>query len=134
MKRRSPRWASARGGWVNSAAAEVAAVRLGLDLGMTLIDTAEMYGDGRAEEIVAEAIEGRRDDVFIVTKVLPHNAGRKSTIAACERSLKRLGIERIELYLLHWRGQIPRAETVGAFKQLMHDGKIARWGISNFDS
>jgi len=114
-------------------AAEVAAVRLAVDLGMTLIDTAEMYGDGGAEEIVGEAVAGRRDEVFIVSKVYPHNAGAKSAIAACERSLKRLRTDRIDLYLLHWRGRIPLAETVAAFERLRADGKIVRWGVSNFD-
>jgi len=114
-------------------AAEVAAVRLAVDLGMTLIDTAEMYGDGGAEEIVGEAVAGRRDEVFIVSKVYPHNAGAKSAIAACERSLKRLRTDRIDLYLLHWRGRIPLAETVAAFERLRAEGKIVRWGVSNFD-
>jgi len=112
---------------------EVAALALGLDLGMTLIDTAEMYGDGGAERIVAKAIAGRRDEVFVVSKVYPHNAGRKSAIAACERSLERLGTDRIDLYLLHWRGRVPLAETVDAFEKLRRDGKILRWGVSNFD-
>ncbi len=115
-------------------AAEVAAVKLALDLGMTAIDTAEMYGDGAAEEIVGEAIAGRRDEAFIVSKVYPHNAGAKSAIAACERSLKRLKTDRLDLYLLHWRGRIPLAETVGAFERLRRDGKIVRWGVSNFDA
>jgi diketogulonate reductase-like aldo/keto reductase len=112
---------------------EAAALTQGLDLGMTLIDTAEMYGDGRAEEIVGLAIAGRRDDVFLVSKVYPHHAGRRSAIAACERSLKRLGTDRLDLYLLHWRGSIPLAETIAAFEQLRGDGKIVRWGVSNFD-
>ena len=116
------------------AAAEVAALRLGLDLGMTLVDTAEMYGDGRTEELVGRAIAGRRDGLFLVSKVYPHNAGGKSAIAACERSLKRLRVERLDLYLLHWRGSIPLAETVEAFERLVRDGKIARWGVSNFDA
>jgi len=115
-------------------AAEVAAVELALDLGMTAIDTAEMYGEGAAEEIVGEATAGRRDEAFIVSKVYPHNAGAKSAIAACERSLKRLKTDRLDLYLLHWRGRIPLAETVGAFERLRRDGKIVRWGVSNFDS
>jgi len=114
-------------------ARERAALTLGLDLGMTLVDTAEMYADGGAEKLVGAAIAGRRDDVFVVSKVYPHNAGRKSAIAACERSLRRLSIERLDLYLLHWRGRIPLAETVDAFHQLVRDGKIARWGVSNFD-
>jgi diketogulonate reductase-like aldo/keto reductase len=111
---------------------EVAALQLAFDLGMTLIDTAEMYGDGGAEEVVAEAMAGRRDEVFVVSKVYPHNAGARSAIAACERSLKRLRTDRIDLYLLHWRGSIPLAETVAAFERLRLDGKIARWGVSNF--
>jgi len=116
-----------------SAAREIAALKLGIDLGMTLIDTAEMYGDGGAEEIVGQAIAGRRDKVFVVSKVYPHNAGRKSAIAACERSLHRLRIDRLDLYLLHWPGRIPLAETVDAFERLRAGGKIARWGVSNFD-
>lgn len=111
---------------------EVAALTLGVDLGMTLIDTAEMYGDGGAEKVVARAIGARRDEVFVVSKVYPHNAGRKSAISACERSLARLGIERLDLYLLHWRGRVPLAETIDAFERLRADGKIARWGVSNF--
>jgi diketogulonate reductase-like aldo/keto reductase len=112
--------------------AEADALRLGLDLGMTLIDTAEMYAEGGAEEVVGEAVKGRRDEVFIVSKVYPHNASRTGAIAACERSLKRLKTERIDLYLLHWRGSHPLAETVGAFERLKADGKIASWGVSNF--
>jgi diketogulonate reductase-like aldo/keto reductase len=115
-----------------SAEREIAALTLGLDLGMMLIDTAEMYADGGAEKIVGEAIAGR-DSVFVVSKVYPHNAGRKSAIAACERSLRRLNIDRLDLYLLHWPGRIPVAETVDAFERLRADGKIARWGVSNFD-
>ena len=118
----------------SSAAREVAALTLGLDLGMTLLDTAEMYADGGAERIVGEAIARRRGDVFVVSKVYPHNAGRKSAIAACERSLRRLRIEQLDLYLLHWPGRIPLAETVAAFEQLRAEGKIARWGVSNFDT
>jgi diketogulonate reductase-like aldo/keto reductase len=117
-----------------NAARELAALAVGLDLGMRLIDTAEMYGDGGAEKIVGDAIVGRRDEVFVVSKVYPHNAGRKSAIAACERSLKRLRTERLDLYLLHWPGRIPLAETVAAFELLRADGKIARWGVSNFDT
>jgi diketogulonate reductase-like aldo/keto reductase len=113
--------------------AEVAALKLGLDLGMTLIDTAEMYGDGEAERIVAEAIEGRRDEVFIVSKVLPQNASRAGTIAACERSLKRLDTDRLDLYLLHWRGRYPLKETLAGFQMLVRDGSIRAWGVSNFD-
>ncbi len=114
-------------------AREVAALKLGLDLGMTLIDTAEMYADGGAEEVVAEAIAGRRDEVFLVSKVLPQNASRRGTIAACERSLRRLGTDRIDLYLLHWRGSPDFAETVEAFDTLVRDGKIRHWGVSNLD-
>ncbi|HEX9301813.1 MAG TPA: aldo/keto reductase [Casimicrobiaceae bacterium] len=117
----------------SQAAQEVAALTVGLDLGMTLIDTAEMYGDGGAEKVVARAIASRRDEAFVVSKVYPHNAGRKSAISACERSLSRLGIERLDLYLLHWRGRVPLAETLDAFERLRTDGKIARWGVSNFD-
>lgn len=116
------------------AADEAAALRLGLDLGMTLIDTAEMYGNGGAEEVVADAIAGRRGEVFLVSKVLPENATRKGTIAACERSLRRLGTDRIDLYLLHWRGSPPLAGTLEAFAQLQQDGKIRHWGVSNFDT
>lgn len=112
---------------------EVAALRLGLDLGMSLIDTAEMYASGGAEEVVRDAIAGRRDEVFLVSKVLPSNASRQRTIAACEASLKRLGTDHIDLYLLHWRGGVPLAETVEAFEALQADGKIGHWGVSNFD-
>jgi len=114
--------------------AEVTALRLGLDLGFTLIDTAEMYGDGGAEEIVGTAIKGRRDGLFIVSKVLPGNASRTGTLRACERSLKRLGIDCLDLYLLHWPGAHPLDETVDAFETLVRDGKIKRWGVSNFDT
>jgi diketogulonate reductase-like aldo/keto reductase len=114
-------------------AQEVAALRLGIDLGVTLIDTAEMYASGGAEEVVREAIAGRRDEVFIVSKVLPSNASRAATIRACEASLKRLGTDRIDLYLLHWRGSVPLGETFEAFAKLKADGKIAAWGVSNFD-
>jgi diketogulonate reductase-like aldo/keto reductase len=114
--------------------AEADALRLGLDLGMTLIDTAEMYGEGGAEEVVAEAVKGRRDEAFIVSKVYPHNASKSGAIAACERSLKRLKTDRIDLYLLHWRGSHPLAETVAAFERLKADGKIGAWGVSNFDT
>ena len=110
----------------------VAALRRGIDLGMTHIDTAEMYGD--AELVIAEAIAGRRDDVFLVSKVLPSNASRRGTIAACERSLKRLNTDRLDCYLLHWRGSYPLAETVAAFEQLVAAGKIRSWGVSNFDA
>lgn len=111
---------------------EVAALRLGIDLGATLIDTAEMYAD--AELVVGEAVKGRRDGLFLVSKVLPSNASRSGTIAACERSLKRLGTDRIDLYLLHWRGGTPLAETVAAFEALKASGKIRHWGVSNFDN
>ncbi len=117
----------------NAHANEVAALRLGIDLGMTLIDTAEMYGDGEAEKVVADAIDGQRDRVFVVTKVYPHNASRTELPKACERSLKRLCIEVIDLYLLHWRGEIPPAETLETFEKLRDAGKIRRWGVSNFD-
>lgn len=112
---------------------EVAALRLGIDFGITLIDTAEMYGDGRSEEVVGQAIAGQRERVFVVTKVYPHNASRKGLPAACERSLRRLGTDVIDLYLLHWRGSVPLAETVAAFKGLREAGKIRSWGVSNFD-
>ena len=112
---------------------EIAALRLGLELGLTLIDTAEMYADGATEELVGEAIHGRRDDVFLVSKVLPHHATRRGTIVACERSLRRLGTDRLDLYLLHWRGGIPLQETLDAFHVLKHTGLIRRWGVSNFD-
>ncbi len=113
---------------------EVAALKLGIELGVGLIDTAEMYGNGRAEEIVAEATAGQRDRLFIVSKVLPNNASRSGVPAACERSLKRLRTDRIDLYLLHWRGSHPLAETVAAFEQLREAGKIRYWGVSNFDT
>lgn len=116
------------------AAQEVAALRLGLDLGMTLIDTAEMYADGGAEEIVGEAIAGRRDEVFLVDKVLPENATRSGTIAACEASLKRLATDHIDLYLLHWRGRVPFAATLEGFAALQAAGKIRHWGVSNLDT
>jgi diketogulonate reductase-like aldo/keto reductase len=113
---------------------EVRALRLGLDLGLTLIDTAEMYGEGGAEEVVGEAIAGRRDEVFVVSKVYPHNAGYDGVLEACTRSLRRLATDRIDLYLLHWRGSYPLAETVRGFERLLADGKIRRWGVSNFDT
>lgn len=113
--------------------AEVAALRLGLDLGVTLIDTAEMYGEGGAEKVVAEAIAGRRDGVCLVSKVLPHNASRRGTIAACERSLKRLKTQHLDVYLLHWRGGVPLGDTLEAFTELKQDGKILDYGVSNFD-
>lgn len=111
---------------------EAAILRQGLDRGLHLIDTAEMYGEGGAEEVVAEAIAGRRDDVFIVSKVYPHNASRDGVLAACERSLDRLGTDRIDLYLLHWRGTHPLADTVAGFERLKRDGRIRHWGVSNF--
>jgi len=110
----------------------VAALQRGLDLGMTHIDTAEMYGD--AELVIAEALAGRRDEVFLVSKVLPSNASRRGTITACERSLKRLQTDRLDCYLLHWRGSYPLVETVAAFEELVSAGKIRSWGVSNFDS
>jgi diketogulonate reductase-like aldo/keto reductase len=110
----------------------VAALRRGIDLGMTHIDTAEMYGD--AELVVAEAITGRREDIFLVSKVLPSNASRRGTIAACERSLVRLKTDRLDCYLLHWRGSYPLADTVAAFEELVDAGKIRSWGVSNFDA
>jgi diketogulonate reductase-like aldo/keto reductase len=112
---------------------EVAALRLGLDLGMTLIDTAEMYGDGAAETVVAEAIAGRRDEVFLVSKVLPQNATRRGIVAACEASLRRLRTDRLDLYLLHWPGSVPLAETLEGFEALMRAGKVRHFGVSNFD-
>jgi diketogulonate reductase-like aldo/keto reductase len=114
--------------------AEIAALRLGIELGMSLIDTAEMYGEGEAEKLVAEAIAGERDKVFIVSKVYPFNASRRGVIEACERSLKRLRTDRIDLYLLHWRGSHPLTETVTAFELLRSRGKIRHWGVSNFDT
>jgi diketogulonate reductase-like aldo/keto reductase len=111
--------------------AAVAALRRGLDLGMTHIDTAEMYGD--AELVIAEAIAGRRDETYLVSKVLPGNASRRGTVAACERSLTRLKTDRLDCYLLHWRGNVPLSETVAAFEQLVSAGKIRSWGVSNFD-
>lgn len=114
-------------------AEEIAALQAGIDLGMTLIDTAEMYSDGASEELVGEAIKGRRDKLFIVSKVYPWNASRTGTISACERSLKRMGIDTIDLYLLHWRGNYPLAETIEAFEALQKAGKIRHWGVSNLD-
>ena len=112
---------------------ELRALQVGLDLGMTLIDTAEMYGDGASEDLVGEAIIGRRDEVFLVSKVLPSNAGTADTIAACERSLRWLHTDRIDLYLLHWRSGTPLAETLAGFETLVRAGKIRHWGVSNFD-
>ena len=114
-------------------ATAVAALRRGLDRGMTHIDTAELYGSGRVEEIVGEAIRGRRDEVFLVSKVVPGNASRRGALAACERSLERLGTEWLDLYLLHWTGSHPLADTIAAFDHLQRDGKILAWGVSNFD-
>ncbi len=112
---------------------ELAALREGIDLGMTLIDTAEMYGSGRSESLVAEAIAGQREKIFLVTKVLPSNASRKGTVRACEASLKRLQTDRVELYLLHWSGSHPLEETVRGFEDLLAAGKIRAWGVSNLD-
>ncbi len=114
-------------------AQEIAALRRGIDLGLTLIDTAEMYGEGRSEALVGEAVAGRRSEVFIVSKVYPHNASRRAMPVACNRSLQRLGIETIDLYLLHWSGAVPMAETVQAFEALQREGKIRHWGVSNLD-
>ncbi|MBW8797871.1 MAG: aldo/keto reductase [Streptomyces sp.] len=110
---------------------EIAALRLGVDLGMTVVDTAEMYGDGAAEELVGEALRGRREEVFLVSKVLPGHADRKGTVAACEGSLRRLGTERLDLYLLHWRGRWPLEETFAGFTDLLAAEKIRYWGVSN---
>ena len=112
----------------------MAALRLGVDLGMTLIDTAEMYGDGRVETLVAEAIADIRERVFLVSKVYPQNSTRSGVAKACERSLKRLGTDRLDLYLLHWRGSVPLAETLAGFEDLKRAGKIRHWGVSNFDT
>ncbi|MFG3098015.1 aldo/keto reductase [Streptomyces sp. NPDC048202] len=114
-------------------AQEIAALRLGVDLGMTVVDTAEMYGDGVAEELVGEALRGRREDVFLVGKVLPGHADRKGTVAACEGSLRRLRTQRLDLCLLHWRGRWPLEETLAGFTDLMEAGKIRYWGVSNLD-
>lgn len=116
-----------------SASDEVAALRRGLDLGLTLIDTAEMYGDGSAEEVVGQAIVDRRHSAFLVSKVYPQNASRRAMAAHCEASLKRLGTDHLDLYLLHWRGSIPLAESVEAFERLVQAGRIRAWGVSNFD-
>ena len=113
--------------------ASVRALRRGLDLGMTHVDTAEMYADGEVEELVGRAISGRREEVFLVSKVLPSNASRRGTVEACERSLRRLGTERLDCYLLHWPGRHPIGETVEGFRTLREAGKIASWGVSNFD-
>ena len=113
---------------------EIAAIRRGIDLGLTLVDTAEMYGDGRSERLVGEAIAGRRDQVFLVGKVYPHNASRQAMSRSCDASLQRLGVETLDLYLLHWPGAVPLAETVAAFEDLQRAGKIRHWGVSNFDA
>ncbi|MDY7792857.1 aldo/keto reductase [Burkholderia ubonensis] len=113
---------------------EIAALREGIALGMTLIDTAEMYGDGATEELVGDALDGLRDDVFLVSKAYPHRASRRGVVAACEASLKRLRTDRIDLYLLHWRGSVPLEETVEGFDALRRAGKIRHWGVSNFDT
>jgi diketogulonate reductase-like aldo/keto reductase len=113
---------------------EIKALQLGLDLGMKVIDTAEMYADGGAELIVGEAIKGKREDVFLVSKVYPHNAGLDRIVESCENSLKRLGTDYLDLYLLHWRGHIPLEETIEGMEKLLYDGKIKRWGVSNFDT
>ncbi len=113
---------------------EIQALRLGVELGMTLIDTAEMYGEGAAEELVAEALASQRERLFLVSKVYPHNASRQGVVQACERSLKRLRTDRIDLYLLHWRGSVPLEETVAGFEELRRSGKIRHWGVSNFDA
>lgn len=114
--------------------AVIAALRRGLDLGLTHIDTAEMYGSGDAEEITAEAVAGRRHEVFLVSKVLPQNASRRGAVAACEKSLKRLKTDHLDCYLLHWRGRHPLADTIAAFEELQATGKILSWGVSNFDT
>lgn len=115
-------------------AAEIRSLRLGLDLGLTLVDTAEMYAAGAAESLVGEAIAGRRDEVFLVSKVLPHHASRRGTVAACEASLRRLGTDRLDLYLLHWPGSVPIEETLAGFADLVAAGKVRYWGVSNFDT
>jgi diketogulonate reductase-like aldo/keto reductase len=112
---------------------EIATIRRGIDLGLTLIDTAEMYGDGRSEDLLGEALAGRRHEVFLVSKVYPHHASRKAMAGACEASLKRLRVETIDLYLLHWAGSVPLVETVEAFEALRAAGKIRHWGVSNLD-
>jgi diketogulonate reductase-like aldo/keto reductase len=113
---------------------EIEALRLGVELGMTLVDTAEMYGEGASEELVAEALVGQRDRLFLVSKVYPHNASRQGVVQACERSLRRLKTDRLDLYLLHWRGSVPLEETVAGFEELRRSGKIRHWGVSNFDT
>jgi diketogulonate reductase-like aldo/keto reductase len=113
---------------------QLSALRTGIEIGLTLIDTAEMYGDGAAEELVGKAVAGRRDDVFLVSKVLPHHATREGTAKACQDSLRRLGTDHLDMYLLHWRGPVPLAEVVEAMEALVHAGLIACWGVSNFDA
>ena len=113
--------------------AEQQAIARGIDLGMTLIDTAELYGDGRSERLVGEVIAGRRDEVFLVSKVKPENASETRMMLSCEKSLERLGVDRLDLYLLHWEGRVPLEETVEAFRELVDEGMIARWGVSNLD-
>src|SRR5579863_1830603 len=124
-----------QGTWKIEDAADsaVAALRRGLDLGLTHIDTAEMYGSGASETMIGTAIEGRRDEVFLVSKVLPSNASKRGTLAACEKSLARLKTDRLDCYLLHWRGGFPLEDTIAAFDALVRDGKILSWGVSNFD-
>jgi diketogulonate reductase-like aldo/keto reductase len=125
-----------QGSWnIQQAASSTAveALRRGIDLGMTHIDTAEMYGSGKAERLIAKAIEGRRNEIFLVSKVLPSNASKKGVVQACEATLARLNTDRLDCYLLHWRGTYPLRETVAAFDQLIRDGKILSWGVSNFD-
>jgi len=128
-----------QGGWhigdnPGKMAEEIAALRRGIELGMNLVDTAEMYGDGRSETLIGRALDGiRREDVLLVSKVYPHNAGRPNIFASCEASLKRLKTDYLDLYLLHWRGAVPLAETVGCMEELVGSGKIRRWGVSNFD-
>ena len=114
-------------------AEEIATLRMGLDLGLRLVDTAEMYGEGLSESLIGEALAGRRDEAFLVSKVYPHNASRKGAVAACERSLRRLGTDRLDLYLLHWRGDVPFEETIEAFQALQAAGKIRYFGVSNLD-
>lgn len=125
-----------QGSWEIEAAREadaIAALRLGLDLGLTHLDTAEMYGSGASERIVGKAIHGRRDEVFLVSKVLPSNASRRGTLKACETTLRNLATDHLDCYLLHWRGRVPLSETVDALQRLQRDGKIRSWGVSNFD-
>ena len=115
-------------------AGEIAALQTAIELGMTVVDTAEMYGGGKAEELVAEALGSRRSEIFLVSKVMPQHATRRGTISSCEASLRRLKTDRLDMYLLHWRGSVPLDETLGAFQQLQSDGKIRHWGVSNFDA